>query len=162
MNIFVRFTNQLDIEFVSQDNYISVDIVARKIEWQEVLIAELDGKPVGYARIEYIWSLLPCISLIHVMGETQRRGRITKAGNARIRWLLVEAAWRVATNKKRPETEALRNWADRIARRRGKRVAMVALARKLSGILYAMWRDGSAYDPAKLSGVHRRAAEKAA
>ncbi len=74
MNIFVRFANQLDIEFVSQDNYISVDIVARKIEWQEVLIAELDGKPVGYARIEYIWSLLPCISLIHVMGETQRRG----------------------------------------------------------------------------------------
>ena len=54
------------------------------------------------------------------------------------------------------ETEALRNWADRIARRRGKRVAMVALARKLSGILYAMWRDGSAYDPAKLSGVHRQ------
>ena len=84
------------------------------------------------------------------------------AGNARMRWLLVEAAWRVATNKKRPETEALRNWADRIARRRGKRVAMVALARKLSGILYAMWRDGSVYDPAKLSGVHRRAAEKAA
>jgi hypothetical protein len=39
---------------------------------------------------------------------------------------------------------------------------MVALARRLSGILYAMWRDGSAYDPAKLSGVHRRAAEKAA
>jgi hypothetical protein len=31
----------------------------------------------------------------------------------------------------------------------------VALARKLSGILYAMWRDGSAYDPAKLTGVGR-------
>ena len=95
-------------------------------------------------------------------GETQRRGRITKAGNARIRWLLVEAAWRVATNKKRPETEALRSWADRVARRRGKRVAMVALARKLSGILYAMWRDGSAYDPVRLSGVGSRAAEEAA
>jgi hypothetical protein len=39
---------------------------------------------------------------------------------------------------------------------------MVALARKLSGILYAMWRDGSAYDPAKLRGVGGRAAEKAA
>ena len=95
-------------------------------------------------------------------GETQRRGRITKAGNARVRWLLVEAAWRVATNKKRPETEALRSWADRVARRRGKRVAMVALARKLSGILYAMWRDGSAYDPVRLSGVGSRAAEEAA
>ena len=30
---------------------------------------------------------------------------------------------------------------------------MVALARKLSGILYAMLRDGSAYDPAKLKGA---------
>jgi hypothetical protein len=74
----------------------------------------------------------------------------------------VEAAWRVATNKRRPETEPLRNWADRIARRRGKRVAMVALARKLSGILYAMWRDGSAYDPARLRSAENRAAEKAA
>jgi hypothetical protein len=73
--------------------------------------------------------------------EVQRRGRITKAGNSRMRWLLVEAAWRVATHKKRPETVALREWADRIARRRGMRVAVVGLARKLGGILYAMWRD---------------------
>ncbi len=38
--------------------------------------------------------------------EVQRRGRITKAGNSRMRWLLVEAAWRVATHKKRPETQS--------------------------------------------------------
>lgn len=94
--------------------------------------------------------------------EKQRRGRITKAGNARLRWLLVEAAWRVLTHKRRPETQALWEWGERIARRRGKRIAVVALARKLSGILYAMWRDGSAYDPAKLSRVGSRAAEKAA
>jgi len=93
--------------------------------------------------------------------EVQRRGRITKAGNARMRWLLVEAAWRVATHKKRPETEPLRGWADRIARRRGKRVAIVALARKLSGILYAMYRDGSVYDPTKLGGVQKGRSEAA-
>jgi len=39
---------------------------------------------------------------------------------------------------------------------------MVALARKLSGILYAMWRDGSAYDPAKLKGAVRSKAEQVA
>jgi hypothetical protein len=33
---------------------------------------------------------------------------------------------------------ALQEWADRIARGRGKRAAIVALARKLSGILYAI------------------------
>jgi hypothetical protein len=38
----------------------------------------------------------------------------------------------------------------------------VALARKLSGILYAMWRDGSVYDPAKLKSAMRSKAEQAA
>jgi transposase len=94
--------------------------------------------------------------------EVQRRGRITKAGNARMRWLLVEAAWRVATHKGRPETRALREGAARIARRRGTRVAVVALARKLAGILYAMWRDGSSYDPARLVGRQGASATKAA
>ena len=37
-----------------------------------------------------------------------------------------------------------------IAERRGKRVAVVALARKLAGILYALWRDGTEFDPARL------------
>ena len=63
---------------------------------------------------------------------------------------------------KRPATAPLREWANRIAARRGSRIAAVALARKLAGILFAIWRDGTAYDPAKLSGVTGRAAEKAA
>ena len=94
--------------------------------------------------------------------EVERRGHITKAGNSRMRWLLVEAAWRVATHKKRPETQALREWTERIAHRRGQRVAIVALAPKLSGILYAMWRDGFAYDPAKVKGALRRKVEQVA
>ncbi len=39
---------------------------------------------------------------------------------------------------------------------------MVALARELSGILYAILRDGSAYDPAKLKGAVRSKAEQVA
>ena len=73
--------------------------------------------------------------------ETQRKGSITKAGNTRMRWLLVEAAWCILRRKKKPETVQLRDWADRIALRRGSHVAAVALARRLAGILYAMWRD---------------------
>src|SRR5712691_5247081 len=77
-------------------------------------------------------------------GERQHRGRITKQGNTRMRWLLVEAAWRILRSP-RPEAAALRAWAEQIAVRRGKRVAVVALARRLAGVLYAMWRDGSTY-----------------
>ena len=61
--------------------------------------------------------------------EIQRRGRITKAGNGRMRWLLVQAAWCILRRRKKSETAALREWADRIAGRRGRSVAVVALAR---------------------------------
>ena len=82
-------------------------------------------------------------------GEKRRLGRITKAGNPRVRWLLVEAAWCLVRSKA-PETAALRAWARSIAARRGQRVAVIALARRLAGILFALWRDGVPYDPAQL------------
>jgi transposase len=77
-------------------------------------------------------------------GERQHRGRITKQGNTRMRWLFVEAAWRILRSP-RPEAAGLKAWAEQIAVRRGRRVAVVALARRLAGVLYAMWRDGSTY-----------------
>jgi transposase len=78
-------------------------------------------------------------------GEKQSRGRITKAGNSRVRWLLVEAAWAILRSK-RDDTEPLRRWAQRVVMRRGTKAGIVALARKLAGILYAMWRDGTTYE----------------
>ena len=78
-------------------------------------------------------------------GERQHRGRITKRGNARMRWLLVEAGWRILRSRG-SECALLRAWALQIAARRGKRIAVVALARRLSGILYAMWRDSTSYE----------------
>jgi transposase len=82
--------------------------------------------------------------------EVQRRGHITKAGNSRMRWLLVQAAWCILRQRKRAETAALREWAERIAGRRGRSIAVVALARRLAGILFAMWRDGTVYDATKV------------
>ncbi len=87
--------------------------------------------------------------------ETLRKGAITKAGNTRMRWLLVEAAWCVLRRKPKPATAPLRAWADRIAVRRGSHVAAVALARRLTGILYAMWRDQTDYDPEQLGRCGR-------
>lgn len=82
-------------------------------------------------------------------GEKRRIGRITKAGNSRARYLLVEAGWRILRSKS-AETVTLRAWALRIAARRGQRIAVVALARRLAGILYAMWRDGRAYEASRI------------
>ena len=87
-------------------------------------------------------------------GETQRRGRITKAGPSRTRRLLIQAAVSIL-RRRPPEAEALGLWALRIAARRGKHVAVVALARRLAGILYALLRDGSVFEPQRVP--HRRA-----
>lgn len=77
-------------------------------------------------------------------GERQQRGHISKAGPGRARYMLVEAAWTIL-RRKNPANTALHEWAAGIAARRGSRVAVVALARKLAGILYAMWRDGTTF-----------------
>ncbi len=95
----------------------------------------------GAHQVEAYLGLVPSE---YSSGERQHRGPITKRGNARMRWLLVEAGWRIMRSR-RSECAALRTWASQIALRRGRRIAVVALARRLSGILYAMWRDGNEY-----------------
>lgn len=82
-------------------------------------------------------------------GEQQRRGHITKAGNVRLRALLVEAAW-THWRSRTEATAPLRAWTDAIAARRGKRIAVVALARRLARLLWVLWRDGTVYDPARV------------
>jgi transposase len=74
--------------------------------------------------------------------ERQRRTGITKAGSAKLRWALVQASW--SARRCRPR-DPMVVWATQVEQRRGRRVAMVALARKIAGILYAVWRDGSEY-----------------
>ena len=69
-----------------------------------------------------------------------------KTGNSRTHWLLIQAAVSIL-RRHPPQAEHLRTWALRIAARRGKQVAVVALARRLAGILYALLRDGSVFGP---------------
>ena len=79
--------------------------------------------------------------------ETQQRLAITKAGSSTMRWLLVQAAWALRVRCRSADAAPLQAWAAEVEKRRGKRIATVALARKLAGILYALWRDNTTYDP---------------
>ena len=80
--------------------------------------------------------------------ERRHRGHITKAGPSELRSLLVQAAWACWRST---ESATLRAWVERLAARRGKRVAIVGLARRLSRILFAIWRDGVAFDARTLA-----------
>jgi transposase len=76
--------------------------------------------------------------------ERQQRLGITKAGPTRLRWALIQAAW--SARNSRPN-DPMVLWSREVEKRRGKKVAVVALARKLAGILFALWRDQSVYEP---------------
>lgn len=80
----------------------------------------------------------------YASSEKHRRTGITKAGSTRLRWLLVQAAH---TARRCAPNDPMVLWSKEVEKRRGKRVAVVALARKLAGILFALWRDGTLYSP---------------
>ena len=75
----------------------------------------------------------------------RRLGAITKQGNRMARAMLIQASWTIFRSRDR--TDPLKSWVEHLATKRHKRVAVVALARKLAGVLWAMWRDGTFYDP---------------
>lgn len=75
--------------------------------------------------------------------ERERKTGITKAGPMALRRNLVNAAW--AATKVRASLPMI-DWMKQIADRRGRYVAVVALARKLVGIMFAIWRDGTTYE----------------
>jgi transposase len=93
-------------------------------------------------------------------GESQRRGAITQAGPSRPRWLLIQAAVSIL-RRRPPRAEELRTWALRIAARRAQQVAVVALARRRAGILYARLRDGRMFEPQRVRHPRRPAAAAA-
>lgn len=98
-----------------------------------------------FQKAKHVRSYLGLVPREYSSGERQRRGRISKAGSNRARSLMVEAAWALL-RWKTEKNRVLHEWTQRIAQRRGKAIAAVALARKLAGILFAIWRDGTEYD----------------
>jgi transposase len=79
----------------------------------------------------------------HSSGDGHHKGAITKAGPRHVRSLLVQAAWTLW--RQRGRVPRLYAWVEQVAARRGRRIAVTALARRLARILYVMWRDQTAF-----------------
>jgi transposase len=80
----------------------------------------------------------------HSSSDRRQRTGITKAGPAPVRRTLTQAAW--SLRRSHPK-DPISLWAADIELRRGKFIATIAVARKLAGVLYALWRDNSRYTP---------------
>ena len=82
-------------------------------------------------------------------GESRRLGHISKQGSGLMRFLLVEAAQ--VTVRSLPEW---RSQYFHLMMRRGRKIAKVAMARRLAIRLYWMWRKGWDYEQVKKFGSH--------
>lgn len=116
--------------------------------------------PERFATAHEVEAYLGLVPREMSSGESERKGAITKAGNGRARWLLVQSAWTILRLDPTAQTERLHTWASKLAARRGKNIAVVALARRLAGILFAMMRDKTTYQarPATVTTAPSKAA----
>jgi transposase len=96
-----------------------------------------------------IASYLGLVPLEDSSGNRRRLGHITKQGNALLRFLLVEAAQ--VTARSLPEW---RSHYVHLTMRRGRKIAKVAMARKLAVRLYWMMRKEWDYEQLKKFGSH--------
>lgn len=78
-------------------------------------------------------------------GGVQRRGGITRQGRSIMRHLAVQAAW--AAMRSRKLTPPLSKWVRRLMVKRGRKVAAVALARRLLVLVHKVLTHGEAYNP---------------
>jgi transposase len=80
----------------------------------------------------------------HSTGGRQRLGKISKAGNERLRQLLVVGATAVIRYAK-PGSKSASGWLLQLLERKPRKLAAVALANKMARIIWAMMARGEAY-----------------
>ncbi len=89
---------------------------------------------------------------IYQSGDVRHLGPINRDGRLEVRRVLLQCAHAVArmtTQGAKP----LQQFYARIARRRGKKIALIALARKLLTTAYGVLKSGQPYDPRKLQAA---------
>jgi len=104
-------------------------------------IAALDD-PTRFENAHQVQAYLGLVPSEHSTGGKRRTGGITKCGNKLARHILIQGAM-VMMMAKGAQEDPLVVWAKQVMQRRGRQKAAVALARKLAGVLWEMWVDGT-------------------
>jgi transposase len=114
-----------------------------------VLVLEL-GDIQRFAHAKQVASYVGLTPRVRASAGRVRAGHISKEGNRLLRWVLVLAATQAI---RRPGP--LRPWFHAVKKRRGKKVARVALARRLAEIVFHVWKQECDYFTVVRRGVVR-------
>lgn len=102
----------------------------------------MDG-PARFARSKNVGAYFGLTPRRYQSGEIDYSGRISKVGDQAVRSTLFEAANVLLRRSSRPC--ALKTWGMSLSRRRGRKKAVVAVARKLATLLHRLWMNGEAF-----------------
>jgi transposase len=95
--------------------------------------------PARFRPSRAVGTVLGLTPILNQSGESNRIGHVSRCGDGMPRTLLYEAAQTLLTRVAR--WSWLKAWAMNVAKRRGARKAVVALARRLAVILHRIWSD---------------------
>jgi transposase len=99
--------------------------------------------PVRFRNSKAVGAVFGLTPSKYQSGEVDRSGAISRCGDDMMRVMLYEAAHIMLVRSTR--WSWLRAWAMQIARRRGLKKAIVALARRLAVIMHRIWVDGTEF-----------------
>ena len=98
--------------------------------------------PARFRKSKAVGAVFGLTCAKYQSGEVDWNGRISRCGDEMMRVMLYEAAQSMLRSKK---WSWLKAWAMQIARRRGMKRAIVALARRLAVIMHRIWVDGTEF-----------------
>jgi transposase len=104
-----------------------------------VLVLEL-GDIGRFSSAKHVASYIGLTPRVRASTDRVRTGHISKEGNRILRWLLVVAAMHAARR-----WGPLRTWYRTLQQRKGRKVARIALARRLVEIVYHVWKEEGSY-----------------
>lgn len=136
---------KLDKELHAQAKEDPLEAIYRSVPGIGPLIARVLSSELGdmsqFRNERALFSFTGLTPGEYSSGKEVHRGHISRQGSSRLRHMLVEAAWKAIR-----KDEVLKEFFERIAKKAGKKRAIVAVARKLIGRVRAAFRAQTMYE----------------
>jgi transposase len=111
------------------------------------LVVEV-GDIARFANAKQLSSYIGLTPRVRASADRIRSGHISKEGNRLLRWVLVLAATQAVRHP-----GPLRAWFGAVQKRRGRKIARVAVARRLATIVFHVWKQECDYFTVVRPGV---------
>jgi transposase len=99
--------------------------------------------PARFRNSKAVGAVLGLTPSKYQSGQNDRTGAISRCGDEMMRMMLYEAAQSMLVRS--TKWSWLKAWAMKVARHRGMKKAIVALARRLAVIMHRVWVDGTEF-----------------